>query len=135
RSGYSLIAQIENVAHNRAANVRLLSAQPRSDHFPDLRQRRTEMVWARLCACVCIQLFSFSLAVQTRICRSAAATRRRFHNRLRAVRCDCWRASRLRFLLQAGNVARAVVDLARLGGRDVESWRDAGLLLFTLYYA
>ena len=120
-----LIAAISDISHNRGANVRVLSAQPRSDHFPDLRQRRAAMVWARLCGCICIELFSFPLAVQARICRSAAATRRRFHHRLRAVRRDRWRASRLRFLLQAGNVARAVVDLARLGRRDVESRRDA----------
>src|SRR5262245_65838247 len=83
------------------------------------------MVRARLCAGVCLQLFSFPLAVQAGIRRSAAATRRRFHHWLRIVRRDRWRASRLRFLLQAGNVARAVVYLARLGRRHVESRRDA----------
>src|SRR2546430_11873728 len=82
------------------------------------------MVWARLCGCVCIELFPLPVAVQARIRRSAAATRRRFHHRLRVVRRDRWRASWLRFVLQAGNVARAVVDLARLGRRHVESRRD-----------
>src|SRR5262245_35905137 len=84
------------------------------------------MVRARLCGCVCIELFSLPLAVQAWICRPAAATRRRFHHWLRAVRCDCRRPPRLRFLLQAGNVARAVIDFARLGRGNVESRRDAG---------
>src|SRR5262249_54384204 len=123
-----LIAAISDIRENRGANARLLSAQPRSDHFPDLRQCRTPMVWARLCGCVCIELLSFPLAVQTRICRLAAPTRRRFHHWLRAVRCDRWRAARLRFLLKAGNVARAVVDLACLGRRHVESRRDGGFI-------
>ena len=64
-----------NDSHNRGANVRVLSAQPRSDYFPDLRQCWAALVWARLCGCICIELFSFPLAVQARICRSAAATR------------------------------------------------------------
>src|SRR5207245_10893486 len=83
------------------------------------------MVWACLCAGVCVQLLSFYLALQARIRRSAATARRRLHHRLRAIRRDRWRSARVRFLLQAGNVARAIVDLARVGRRHVESWRDA----------
>src|SRR5262249_49479474 len=120
-----LIAAISDIRENRGANARLLSAQPRSDHFPDLRQCRTAMVWTRLCAGVCVQLFSFYVAVQARLRRSAARARGRFHHRLRTIRRDRWRSARVRFLLQAGNVARAIVDLARLGRRHVESWRDA----------
>src|SRR5437016_6065452 len=40
-----LIAAISDISHNRDANARVLSAQPRSDHLPNLRQRRTAMVW------------------------------------------------------------------------------------------
>src|SRR4029453_15157605 len=110
-----LIAAISDISDNRGANARLLSAQSRSDHFPDLRQRGTALVWARLCTGVFFELFFFPLAVQARIRRSVAATRRRFHNRVRVVRRDRWRASWLGFFLQAGNVARAVVDFSCLG--------------------
>src|SRR4029077_46854 len=123
-----LIAAISDISDNRGANVCVLSAQPRSDHFPDLRQCRTAMVWARLCRSVCLELFSFPLAFQAWICRFTAAARRRFHHWLRAIRRDRWRASRLRFVLQAGNVARAAVDLARLGRGDGEERRNGGLI-------
>src|SRR5262245_51558600 len=86
------------------------------------------MVWAGICGSIRIELFSFPVVIQARIRRSAAATRRRFHYWLRPVRGDRRWAPRLRFLLQTGNVARAVVDPARLGGRDVQSRRHGGLI-------
>ena len=64
-----------------------------------------------------------------------AATRRRFHHRLRAVWRDRWRASRLRFLLQAGNVARATSILRVWEGGMSSHGGMFGLLLFTFYYA
>ena len=123
------VASLADITDNRR-NVRVLSAQSRSDYLSNLRQRRAAMVRSGLCACIYLRLSLVPLAGQTRICRSAPGTCRRLHHGLRAVWGDHRWAPRLRFLLQTRNVARAAVDLSRLGRRNVQPRRNAWSVAF-----
>src|SRR6266478_10240989 len=66
----------------------------------------------------------------TTLFRSGPATSRRLHHWLRAVWRDHRWPPRLRFLLQTRNVARAAVDLSRLGRRNVQPRRNAWSVAF-----
>ena len=123
------VAAVAHFCESRR-NARVLSAQSRSDHFSHLRQCRAALVRPVL---MCLHL-------SPAICSSSGwrnadmpicpATSRRLHHWLRAVWRDHWRASRLRFLLQTGNAARAAVDLSRLGRRNVQPRRNAWSVAF-----
>ena len=125
------VAAVAHFCESRR-NARVLSAQSRSNYFSYLRQCRAALVRPGLCACFYLQLSPLPLACKTRICRSAPATSRRLHHWLRAVWRDHWWASRIRFLLQTGNAARAAIDLSRLGRRNVQPRRNAWSCCFSL---
>ena len=121
--------------NDHRANVCLLSARSRSNYFSDLRQCWTALVRIGVCARVYLQLSHFALAGQTRVCRSTRRTSWRLYHGLRTFRCHHRRSARLRFFLQTGNAARAVIDPAGVGRRNVEPRRDAwGLALYPLLF-
>src|SRR5437763_16240484 len=92
----AFVARYDKIAEYRVANARLLPAQPRPFHLPNLGQHRAALVRDGVCARVRFRISAFARAFETRLSRSAAIRPRRFRDLGGALRSDDRRPARLR---------------------------------------
>src|SRR5437763_3573352 len=95
----AFVARHDNIAEYRVAHARVLPAQPRSVHLPNLGERRAALVRDGVCARVRFRISAFARAFEARLSRSAAIRPRRFRVLGGALRSyDRWLARLRPFL-------------------------------------